>query len=133
MRLYLDAVILIYTVERVEPCASALRARWERPGVRRVTSELSVLECRVRPLRFGQEVLLTRFERFFATGLDELLPVTREILERAAELRARYAFLKTPDTIRPATARMAGGDVFLTNDRRLDRCGGEIAVEVLAP
>lgn len=134
MRLYLDASVLIYLVEGIEPWEGRVRARLAQFHARTVTSELSVLECKVLPLRLGQRTVVADFDEFFAVGLDELPPVTRPVLERAAELRARHAFLKTPDAIHLATALTAGCDVFLTNDRRLDRCGGgEIAVEVLAP
>lgn len=54
MRLYLDASVVIYTIERIEPWKDLVRARLARPDVRTVTSELSVLECKVRPLRLGQ-------------------------------------------------------------------------------
>jgi len=44
-----------------------------------------------------------------------VLPVTDEIAERAAILRASYG-LKTPDAIQLATALISASDAFLTND-----------------
>ncbi len=132
MRVNLDATPIIYAVERITPWKDRVRARLAQPGVSTITSDLSVLECKVRPLRFGQRSVLADFDNFFADSLEALLPVTREVLEKAAELRARYAFLKTPDAIHLGAALTSGCAVFLPNDRRLDRCCGEIAVEPLA-
>ncbi len=42
------------------------------------------------------------------------------VADRAASLRARYR-LRTPDAIQLATALQARADVFLTNDRDLQR------------
>lgn len=64
-------------------------------------------------------------------GVNELIPISRESLEKAADLRAKYSWLKTPDAIHLAAAIESGCDAFLTNDRRLERCT-EIKVEVLA-
>jgi predicted nucleic acid-binding protein len=94
-----------------------------------VTSRLTRLECRTKPLRAGDLVTLARFDVFFA-GVElvvaELVPT---VVERATDLRARYN-LKTPDALHYATAVEAGATVFLTGDRALSRCS-EVPVEVL--
>ena len=54
-----------------------------------------------------------------STGFDTL-PVSAEIAEQAAQLRAAHR-LRTPDAIPLATAIRAGATVFLTNDTRLAR------------
>ncbi|MDB6151391.1 MAG: VapC toxin family domain ribonuclease [Chthoniobacter sp.] len=131
MRLYLDAVAIIYAVERMEPWAALVAARIRDAQAAPITSELSCLECKVRPLRLDQHDVVARFDAFFAEGVGELLPVSREVLEQAAALRAKHNFLRTPDAIHLAAAMAAKCDVFLTNDHRLDRFT-EIAVEVLA-
>ena len=131
MRLYLDAVVIIYAVERIEPWAELVAARMTGEQITSLTSELSCLECKVRPLRLNQEDVIVGFEAFFAEGVSELLPVSREVLERAAALRAQHHFLKTPDAIHLAAAIEGKCDVFLTNDHRLDRFT-EITVEVLS-
>jgi hypothetical protein len=58
MRLYLDAAPLIYLVEQVAPFASKIRDRVAQPDTQCVSSELSRLECRIRPLRDGDRALL---------------------------------------------------------------------------
>ncbi len=47
-----------------------------------------------------------------------IIPVTDDIAERAAFLRARYN-IKTPDALQLATALLTGGKFFLTNDESL--------------
>lgn len=131
MRLYLDAAPLIYLVEQVSPFAAQIRGRLAQPETRGVSSELSLLECRIKPLREGQHALLADYDRLFGGGLIELIPITAAVLETATELRARYRFLKTPDAIHLAAASLFGCDVFVTHDRMLERCR-ELKVEVMA-
>jgi uncharacterized protein len=121
-RTYLDAAPVIYAVEQVAPYVTNIRARVSKPNVVRVASELTRLECRVLPLRQGNTVLLDDFEDYFTHNVHELLPLTRAVMDRAAEIRAQYGF-KTPDAMHLAAVE-SGCDVFLTNDHRLDRFPG---------
>lgn len=50
---------------------------------------------------------------------------------KATDLRA-HLNLRTPDALHPAAAIVGGCDVFLTNDRALERCT-DIRVTTLAP
>ena len=94
-----------------------------------VTSRLSRLECRSKPLRAGDVATLAQFDVFFA-GVEVVMPdVSAAVVERATELRAKYN-LKTPDALHYATAMEVGATVFLTGDRALSRCS-EVPVEVL--
>jgi len=52
-----------------------------------------------------------------------VLPVTDEIAERAAFLRAHYR-LKTPDAFQLATALISASHAFLTNDERTPEIEG---------
>jgi predicted nucleic acid-binding protein len=129
VRIYLDSAPLIYLVENVLPYATALKTRLSAPATIQVCSELSRLECRVKPVRDGQDALLAAFDSYFADIVDELLPLSRQVIDQATELRARYGF-RTPDAIHLAAAIAGKCDLFLTNDHRLDRCT-DIAVEVI--
>ena len=132
MRLYLDANPIIYCIEGIPPFRQASLdwiARAEADGVV-ITSRLSRLECRVRPLRHRNAELLGLFEGFFSReGLD-LVEVSDEVIEMATELRAEHDF-RAPDAIHLASALVAEADVFLTGDRALRRCPG-LTVEVLS-
>lgn len=133
MRLYLDANPIIYSIEGVPEFRTASLA-WieeaEAAGGAVITSRLSRLECRVRPLRDGNTELLARFEGFFAREGLELAEITAEVVEAATALRAAHGF-RPPDAIHLTTAILAKADVFLTGDRNLARCPG-LKVEVLA-
>jgi predicted nucleic acid-binding protein len=93
-----------------------LIAALERGQFRGVASELTLLELTVRPLSRGRqdaaddyEILLTYFPNL------DLAPITRDILMRAAALRARYR-IRTPDAIQVATGIELGATLALTND-----------------
>jgi len=131
MRLYLDAAPVIYTVQKIVPLASLVDAWLSTPGVIRIASDLTRLECRVKPLRMGDTMLLADFDQFFANDLAEVIALTRTVMDKATEIRAVHGF-HTADAIHLAAAVIAGCDVFLTNDHRLDRFT-ELTVEVVQP
>jgi len=126
-RFYLDTAPVIYTVEQVPQFAPAVDARIS--GVVRVASDLTRLECRVKPLREGDIELLKDYDDFFAGAIAEMVALSREVIDRATEIRAQYGF-KTPDAIHLAAAVVSGCNIFLTNDHRLDRFT-DIAVEAV--
>ena len=129
MQVYLDAAPVIYLIENVPPFAGIVQARLRQPDVVLVASHLTRMECRVKPVRDENTLLLAKFDRFFNSAVSELVPLSREAMERATALRARLGF-RTPDAIHLAAALVSGCDVFLTNDHRLDRAVG-ITVEVI--
>ena len=110
------------------PLVARLTASLGLPGSL-VTSRLTLLECRSRPMRAGDLATLAQFDVFFA-GVELLMvEVGPAVIERATDLRARYN-LKTPDAIHYASAVEVGATVFLTGDRGLSRCL-EVPVEIL--
>ena len=131
MRLYLDTAPVIYTIEQVPLYAAAVNERLLVPGVVPVVSDLTRMECRVKPLRDGNTDLLKDYVDYFEKAVAEVVALSREVIDRATEIRAQYGF-KTPDAIHLAAAVWSGCDVFLTNDRRLDRFSG-LAVETIQP
>ena len=94
-----------------------------------LTSRLSWLECRAKPLRANDSKLLTLYDAFFSSAEVDVLELTRAVVEKATELRATLN-VKTPDALHLATAILSGAAAFLTGDKALVRCT-EIAVEVL--
>ena len=129
MRIYIDSAPLIYLVEDVAPHASVLESRLSAPDITQVCSELSRMECRVKPIRDEEDDLLAAFDSYFSHIITEVIPLSRQVIDRATELRARYRF-RTPDAIHLAAAIIGGCDLFLSNDHRLSKCG-EIRVEVI--
>ena len=121
---YVDANCIIYSVEKVAPHAERLRPIWEAAAagsIRVVSSEVTLLETLVRPLKEGNH-RLEQFLLAFLLGSNEvrLVSVDTGILVRAARVRAETG-LKTPDAIHAATALASGCKMFLTNDKDFQR------------
>ena len=129
MRYYLDAAPIIYLVEQRQPFATAVRSKLAAQGIIPITSELARLECRVIPMRDGNLTLLQDFNDYFANTIVEIVPLTRDVVDRATEIRAQFNF-KTPDSLHLAAAVVSNCDVFLTNDHRLNRFTG-ITIEIV--
>ncbi len=132
---YLDASAIIYLVEGVVSARQRVAhliagAEQDRAG-RILTSHLSRLDCRVKPLRAADAALLAIYDTFFTRARLEVLDVSAAAIDRATALRARYGF-KTPDAIHVACAIDAGADAFVTGDASLVRCA-EIRVEIVSP
>jgi predicted nucleic acid-binding protein len=128
-RLYLDAQIFIYTVERDPVYASTLARLWAKSDsgdFALVTSELSILECLTGAYRSKNPTLLAQYEEALASTSIETVPIGQDILRLGARLRADTPSLRTPDAIHLATAMTATCQGFLTNDRRLRSLPGLI-------
>lgn len=122
-RVYLDTAPIIYSVEEHELYGPVLQPFWEllengEIGV--VTSELSVLETLVLPLRNQDAELVTAYEALLTASEIELVPISFLHLRTAAKLRAEQN-LKTPDSIHAATASLTGCDFLVSNDDGLRR------------
>jgi predicted nucleic acid-binding protein len=132
-RLYLDTCCIIYLIETSSPLhgtvAQRLLTHRADPRAELVTSRLSRLECRVKPLRDADTKLLLDYEAFFSARRLFIVELSAAVIEQATDLRARYGF-KTPDSLHLATAIVAQADVFLTGDAALSKCS-EVNVEVV--
>jgi predicted nucleic acid-binding protein len=124
---YLDANTLIYRIETIQPYLTTAAPLWDalRAGTQEVvTSVLSLLETLVKPLQLGNATLQKLFETvLYNTKGFACLPVTRQTLEAAAQIRVTYG-LKTPDAIHAATALIEGCTLFVTNDLAFQRIPG---------
>lgn len=122
-RVYPDACALIYLVEQ-HPSWGVAVAQRMRPDIGAwpvlVFSELTRLECRIKPLRDGNTRLLTAFDLLFVTNGYETRAMDRSVFETATQLRAQYN-LKTPDALHLASALAAGCEEIWTNDDRLNK------------
>jgi predicted nucleic acid-binding protein len=130
MRVYLDASPVIYWVEAVPGYIAKVDHRLKQPGTVLVASDLTRMECLVRPLRAGNAALVQDYEDFFATEVAELIAFNTALFRRAAEIRATHNF-KTPDALHLAAAVAGACDLFLTNDAAL-KAFPDITVEVVA-
>ncbi len=122
--LALDTCIWIYHLEDHPDYRALTRDILEHVSVgkcRAVVSELTMLELLVRPLQLERqdvadehEILLSHFPNL------DLLPLSREILLKAALIRAHYG-LRTPDALIIATAVAGGASLIFTNDETWKR------------
>lgn len=129
MRYYLDTAPIVYTVETSPLFAQRVDAVLARLGVIPITSEMARLECRVKPMRDGNLTLLQDFDDYFDSTIAEIVPLTRDVVDKATEIRAQFNF-KTPDSLHLAAAVVSNCDIFLTNDQRLNRFTG-ITIEIV--
>jgi uncharacterized protein len=130
---FLDSNIVIYLIEQPAewgPRASLRAEAILEAGDRMVVSDLVRMECRVRPLAAGDEQGLADFDEFFASGNVQVVPVSAEVCDRAALIRARHR-LRPLDALHMAAAIEHGCDRLLTHDQRLSGLS-EIPVEVLS-
>jgi len=128
---YLDACCFIYLVEGSATWRAAVeeRLRTFSDSTLFITSQLTRLECRVRPIRTGDSILLRQYDAILAADRIQVVDIDAAIIESATNLRAQFGF-KTPDAIHLATGIITGVESFLTGDSRLKRCT-DVAVEVI--
>lgn len=118
-KIYLDANIIIYAVEGFADLAGqvqALLAAMDKAEIVAVTSELTLAEVLVKPLKNQNQTVQQAYKAFLTpTPVLQFVPISRDILEEAARLRATTT-LRLPDAIHLATANLNSCDSFLTND-----------------
>jgi predicted nucleic acid-binding protein len=122
MRIYFDSCIVIYRIEQREPWAQRVNSLLAGPDAAThvfVTTELTRLECRVRPLALGLVDVLREYDAYFEQPALLWQGCDRPVFDLAARLRAQHG-LKTPDALHLAAALTAGCEEFWTNDHRLD-------------
>jgi predicted nucleic acid-binding protein len=130
--IYLDSVIVIYAVERPPPFGARATARiaaLRAAGDRAVVSDLTWLECRIKPLRLGDAALLADLDSFFTDPDVVRVALPTPVYERATLIRAWYNY-RLGDALHLAAAVEAGCSTFLTNDRRL-HAFPDLTVELL--
>jgi predicted nucleic acid-binding protein len=124
---YLDSSALIYYFEgapryqkAVVDALAAIKSKDANAQV--AVSRLGVMECRVKPLREGDKILLAAYDSFFAqTAIVEL---SAEVVTLATNIRASNG-LKTPDALQAACAMSLGAEcVFVTGDAGFARLQG---------
>jgi predicted nucleic acid-binding protein len=132
MLVYLDTVICIYAVEgspsfqtRARARLAVMRAAGDQPAI----SDLTWLECRVKPIRLGALAALADVEAFLTASDVVRVSMPTAVYERACRIRAVHNF-KLTDALHLAAAIESGCKLFLTNDHRLSSFP-DIPVEVL--
>jgi uncharacterized protein len=117
--IYADAGIVIRLIEGTVKVRRPIELRLERirsRGAFILTSRISRLECRCKPLREQKDGLLRLYDTFFVGPEVAVAEISEGVVEKATELRASFGF-KTPDAIHAATAILARVSEFWTVDR----------------
>jgi predicted nucleic acid-binding protein len=121
-RVYIDTVTVIYAVEQAPTYGVLLNPLWnslQAGNLEVLTSELTLMETLVVPIRKSDTFLVDAYEQLLRSPQIQLIPISQTILKEAARLRATTPSLRTPDAIHVATAIASGCTQFLTNDRQL--------------
>jgi predicted nucleic acid-binding protein len=134
-RAYLDSCVVIYLVQGPESLSRTVRGALgldkDDPPVLCIP-DLTRLECRVKPIREGDDELLAQFDGLFSSRDIEWLAIQTDTFDLATELRAHHG-TKTPDALHLAAAILGGCDVLWTNDRRLTAAAaGRIDLKVVS-
>jgi len=122
-RVYLDANSFIGIVEGSGPRTDRLAPLFDRIAEGRLlglTSELTVAEVLVHPLRRGDEETADAYRDILSPRWPiTTLGIDLATLEAAAATRARFPRLKLPDAIHVATCVRSECGVFVSADREL--------------
>jgi len=117
-----DTGPLIYYIEEhldyLSP-ADDLFGSFDSGAAQGMTSVLTLQEVLVKPLREGHEDLAEKYRQVLSNSANvRLYDVDQSICETAARLRAKYAWLRTPDALQLATAIIHAAQIVVTNDDR---------------
>lgn len=124
MRLYFDVNTIIQVVEAPQSSAerfAELVTAGARLGTAIVTSELSLAEVLVKPLRDQDFQLIVAYNNLLSgdrAGPMQTIPISREILGLAARVRNKKPSVKLPDAIHIATAELMQCNAIVTADQR---------------
>lgn len=116
---FLDASALIYLVDGDEDSSGAVQQALQElaaadPSLAIAVSRLSVLECRVGPLRRGDQASLERFDALFAQPDLLWVELTAPVVEQATRLRALHG-VRTPDALQAACCLQLGSDAVMVS------------------
>ena len=130
-KIYLDSCIVIYFVEKHPVYAGKIETLISNLAENDTLclSPLIRLECMVMPLRTNDSELKRHYESFFKG--QEMLEITGERFDEAAQLRADFNSLKTPDALHLATALHHECNELWTNDNRLNSVAPSLIKNIL--
>ncbi len=118
---FLDASALTYLLDGEVSWTQAVQSELQQlaehqPKLQIAVSRLSILECRVGPLRRADQASLDRFDAFFAQPDLLWVELSDSVVELATRLRASHG-LRTPDALQAACCFQVGPKaVMLTGD-----------------
>lgn len=122
-RIYWDTMLFIYMLEgnaEFGPRVREIHREMTRRGDTLCTSVFTVGEVLIGPERRHASKATAQVRDYFERGDIEVIPFTAKTAQAYAHVRAGNSVLPA-DAIHLATAAEAGSNLFLTNDRKLQR------------
>ena len=135
-KVYLDTSPIIYSVEKHADYWLLLTSLWQSLKAKEIevfTSELTLLETLVQPIKQNNQNLVSAYETLLTKSDINLLPISLDVLRDSANLRATKN-LKTPDEIHASSAFSVGCDYFVTNEdvfKRLSNINVVVLSEII--
>lgn len=133
-RVGLDSMCFLYQFANhstYSPFTNKLFESIEKGFMTAVTSAVTIVETFVYAERTGNTLLLSEYEKFFQ-GMPHfsIVPVDWTQARVASKLRAKYASLRTPDSLQTAAALLEGCGALIANDEHL-RIVKELPIVIL--
>jgi predicted nucleic acid-binding protein len=122
-RIYWDAMLFIYLIEQPPEHGSRMTHLLDRMSTRGdslCTSIFTLGEVLTGPYKQGAHDLAQEIKKFIGPPDVDLLPFTADAADQYARIRAMNR-ASPADSIHLASAASAGVDLFLTNDRTLQK------------
>lgn len=131
--LFLDTSVFIYYIEKNNKYFDIVNQIFstQNQNIKFITSTITLLEVLTQPLKLGNHDLAKQYSDIILHSANILvLPVDSEIAFKSAQLRAKYNFIKTPDSIQLAISEISKSNIFITNDTKLKNIT-EISITLL--
>jgi predicted nucleic acid-binding protein len=118
-QIYLDTNFVIRFIESADESLLRVIEDASADLLDLFTSELTLTEVLVGPLKANDNALAEYYEEFLISDdILQVVPIDRVVLREAARIRAEVG-ARTPDAIHCATAICTSCSIFLSSDLRL--------------
>jgi predicted nucleic acid-binding protein len=96
-----------------------------------ITSTITLMEIIDHPLSIGRQDIARKYEALLVNFPNlEIVDLGRDVIRKAAQLRAAYRVC-SPDALQVSACLVHEAQVFISNDRRLERLRDELDVMIL--
>ncbi len=124
-RVAFDTAPLIYYIEENPaylPLVDELFDTIDSGASTGITSVLTLQEVLVKPLHDGMQDIADQYREVLKNSINiTLTNIDATVCEKAADIRAKYTWLRTPDALQIASAILHNADVIITNDDKWKR------------
>lgn len=121
-KVFFDTAPIIYFLDKNEKYYQTVSS-WMKEHAASVfsSSPVTVMEYLTYPFRQKEQERADRFDLFLSEFEIEVLAIDEAVGEKAARIRAEYETFQAMDALQLAAACETGCDVFITNDKQLQR------------